>query len=783
MKNASLPSSLFLLASTLALALSNPVSLAAQSGSSELSSDANLNPPPPVSPASVARTDLGRATVRAIRLTEPLNLDGVLDEAVYEANLPADGFMQTIPQEGQPVSERTEAWVMYDDENIYLVCRCWDSAPPEEWIANEMRRDTNGLRENDFFGALFDTFHDGRNGFNFYANMLGARNDQWVTDEGSPNQDWNPVWWVRTGRFDGGWTVEMAIPFKSLRYLSGDDQTWGIQMRRSIRRKNEYAHLAFVPASAGGRQSINRVSAAADLVGLDLPPAGKNIELKPYATSSLTSDHTQTPAISNDAAGDLGGDLKLGITANITADLTYNTDFAQVEVDERQVNLTRFSLLFPEKREFFLEGRGTFDFGRARGGGGGGGFGGRGGGGGGGRGHGGGAAPTVFYSRRIGLSDAEAVPILGGGRVTGKAGRFGFGLMNVQTDRVTGVTPETNFSVVRVKRDVLRRSSIGALFTNRSRSVGVDGANQVYGVDGNFAFGQSVNFGGFYSQSRTPGLNSQNESYVGRANYGGDRYGLGGEYLVVGENFNPEIGLVRRDNFRRYSTTARFSPRPRGIESIRQFRFTGGYERIESLDLAVLETEVWTGGFNIEFENSDQVGVRGAINFERLDEPLKVSSAVSVPVGDYSFNSVTLQYNFGGQRRVSGFTFLEIGEFYDGTITSVRYHRGRIAVLDQFSLEPSVSFNAVKLPAGDFTTTLVGLRADYAFTPLMFAGGLIQYDSDSNSFSSNLRFRWEYAPGSEFFAVYTDERTTLGRGFPGLENRAFVLKINRLFRF
>ena len=418
MKNTTFLSSIPLLALTVALALSNPVSTAGQDG---FSSDANLNPPSPVAPASVARTDQGRATVRAIRLTEPLNLDGVLDEAVYEANLPADGFIQTIPQEGQPVSERTEAWVMYDDTNIYLVCRCWDSAPPEEWIANEMRRDTNGLRENDFFGALFDTFHDRRNGFNFYTNMLGARNDQWVTDEGSPNQDWNPIWSVRTGRFDGGWTVEMAIPFKSLRYLSGDDQTWGIQIRRAIRRKNEYAHLAFVPASTGGRQSINRVSAAADLVGLDLPPAGKNIELKPYATSSLTSDRTQTPAISNHADGDLGGDLKLGITANITADLTYNTDFAQVEVDERQVNLTRFSLSFPEKREFFLEGRGTFHFGRASFRGGGGGF--RGGGGG--RG-GGGAAPTVFYSRRIGLSGTEAVPILGGGRVTGKAGSARF---------------------------------------------------------------------------------------------------------------------------------------------------------------------------------------------------------------------------------------------------------------------------------------------------------------------------------------------------------------------
>ena len=252
---------------------------------------------------------------------------------------------------------------MYDDENIYLVCRCWDSAGPEGWIANEMRRDTNGLRQNDSFGALFDTFHDRRNGFNFYTNMLGARADQWVTDEGNPNSDWNPVWSVRGGRFEGGWTVEMAIPFKSLRYLSGDDQTWGIQIRRVIRRKNEWAHLAFVPASTGitadgSSMGIFRVSAAADLVGLDLPSAGKNIEIKPYATSSLTSDLTLAEPITNDADGDVGGDLKYGITANITADLTYNTDFAQVEVDERQVNLTRFSLSFRRRESSFSRAEG-----------------------------------------------------------------------------------------------------------------------------------------------------------------------------------------------------------------------------------------------------------------------------------------------------------------------------------------------------------------------------------------------------------------------------------------
>ena len=773
MKNLKSRVSFSLLALIAALAMWSPVSTdgqARRSGEARLSSDARLNPPGPLVPATIARTDNGRATVRAVRLTEPLNVDGALDEAAYQTS-PITGLIQTLPLEGEPASERTEAWVFYDDENLYLVCRCWDSAPPEEWIANEMRRDTPQLRQNDTFGALFDTFHDRRNGFLFYTNPLGARADQWITDEGNPNSDWNPVWFVRTGRFDGGWTAEMAIPFKSLRYLSGEGQTWGIQIRRVIRRKNEYAYLGFVPASTGGSTSIFRVSAAADLVGLDLPSAGKNIEIKPYATSSLTSDLTLTEPKSNEIEGDWGGDIKFGITANITADLTYNTDFAQVEVDERQVDLSRFSLVFPEKREFFLEGRGTFDFGRApfRGGGGGG-FG------------GGGAAPTVFFSRRIGLSGGEPIPILGGGRVTGKAGRFGFGAMSLQTDDV-GATPQTNYTVVRVKQDVLRRSSIGALFTNRSKSAVADGANQVYGVDGDFSFGQAVSFGGFYALSRTPGLNSANESYVGRADYGGDRYGLSADYTVVGDNFNPEIGLVRRDDFRRYSASARFSPRPQSIEWIRQFRWQVDYERIESLDAGVLETEVWGGVFNIELENSDQFSVQGGINFEALDQPLRVLSVDSVPAGEYNFNDVTVQYSLGAQRRVSGSFSLQIGEFYDGTITALRYSRGRISVLNQFSLEPSVSYNDVKLSSGDFTTTVLGLRADYAFSPLMFVGGLVQYDSDSNSFSTNLRFRWEYAPGSEFFAVYTDERSTVGSGLPELENRAFVLKINRLLRF
>ena len=325
------------------------------------------DPPAPVAPEVIVRGDNGRVIVRATRLAVPLTMDGVLDEPVYSEVKSMSDFIQTVPNEGAPATERTEAWVTYDDNNFYLSCRCWDSAPPEEWTANELRRDTNQLRQNDMFGALLDTFHDRRNGFNFYTNPLGARADQVVTNEGNPNADWNPVWFVRTGRFEGGWTVEMAIPFKSIRYVSGSNQEWGLQIRRSIRRKNEWTHLTFVPAATGGVTSIFRVSAAATLVGLDLPPAAKNVELKPYGISKLTTDKLKTPQVLNDLDATAGLDAKYGINANMTADLTVNTDFAQVEVDEQQVNLTRFPVVFPEKRDFFLEGRGTFEFARASG--------------------------------------------------------------------------------------------------------------------------------------------------------------------------------------------------------------------------------------------------------------------------------------------------------------------------------------------------------------------------------------------------------------------------------
>ena len=254
------------------------------------------DPPPPIAPATVSRDEAGHATVRAVRLDQPLRMDGTLDEAVYNDVPSISDFVQQVPREGAAATERTEAWVMFDATHLYIAARCWDSAPPDKWVANEYRRDTNQLRQNDTFGVILDTFHDRRNGFLFYTNPLGARADQAITDEGNLNPDWNPVWDVRTGRFEGGWTVEMAIPFKSLRYRSGESEVWGINIRRVIRRKNEWTHLTRVPASFGVPGGILRLSAAGTLVGLNLPEANKNFEVKPYGISRVTTDATTTPA-------------------------------------------------------------------------------------------------------------------------------------------------------------------------------------------------------------------------------------------------------------------------------------------------------------------------------------------------------------------------------------------------------------------------------------------------------------------------------------------------------
>ncbi len=754
-----------------------PAGLAPAGGSRIIS-----GPPPPIAPETLARDAAGRVTIRAVPIDQSLDVDGVLDEGVYELVQPLTGFVQQQPDEGAPATERTEAWVFYDDRSIYVSARNWDSAPESRWVANEMQRDSFQIIQNDSFSAAFDTFYDRRNGFAFMVNPIGGFFDYQITDEGNPNSDWNPIWDVRTGRFEGGWTVEMEIPFKSIRFRGGESQVWGIQLGRNVRWKNEWNYITPVAISAG--PGMFRLSAAATLAGLDVPSGNRTFEIKPYAIGSTATDVNSD--VYNDGDGDFGVDVKYGLTENLTADFTYNTDFAQVEVDEAQVNLTRFSLFFPEKREFFLEGRGIFDFGRGVqfGGGGGpmgsgrptsGGF------------FGGGDVPTVFFSRRIGLESGDTVPIQAGGRLTGKVGDFTVGALNIQTEDVLGSAVSTNFTALRVKRDLLRRSSVGALFTGRSVALNGDGSNEAFGVDGIFSFYDNVNFNGYYAKTRTPGLVGEDESYQAAFTYNGDLYALSVDHLLVGDNFNPEVGYLRRADFRRTFAQAKFSPRPRGLPAVRQFTFGGTYDYFETV-AGVRESEIAQVNFQTEFENSDRFTADMQQSYEFLDQPWErvLGTDYTIPAGVYEFRDYYMSYGMGAQRRVSGTLTLQHGQFYNGEITSVGYSRGRIEVTPQFSFEPSVSVNKVKLQTGTFTAPLAITRLTYTFTPRIFFSGLMQYNSTAQALSTNLRLRWEYRPGSELFVVYNDQRDTLlmpDQRFPLVQNRAFVVKFTRLFRY
>ena len=713
-----------------------------------------------------------RDTVRAVQLTAPLELDGRLDEAIYTSVPPVSDFVQQEPQEGEAATERTDMWVFFDHDRVYLSFRCWETKP-DRLVVNEMRRDNGNVYANDHIAFILDTFHDHRNGVEFLVNPIGGRMDGQVTNERLYNGDWNPVWDVAVGEFEGGWTVETAIPFKSLRYRPGADQIWGINVRRVNIWKNEHSFLARVPAAMGGN-GIFQVSRAATVVGLEVPAQSTTLDIKPFVITDLTTDRTAMPQISNNLGADVGLDVKYGVTQNLVADLTVNTDFAQVEADEQQVNLTRFSLFFPEKREFFLENQGVFAFGGA----GTGPFGGD------------GSTPVLFYSRRIGLHEGAEVPIYGGGRLTGRVGRFSVGALNVQTGDVpTAGAQSTNFTVVRVKRDLFRRSSIGGIYTRRSVSTLSPGSNETYGIDGTFAFYDNLNINTYWAKTQTPTLPEDDISYRGQLDYNGDRYGLQLERLVVGDSFNPEVGFVQRDDFERSFGLFRFSPRPQSIAAIRKLIWEGRVDYFEDC-IGVVETRLAQGVFGILFENSDQFTATYTRSYEFLDEPFPIAPDVTIPVGGYSFQDVELSYSFGPQRRVAGGLTVQHGGFFSGEKTTVAFGLGgggfgggRLEVTPQLSVEPGLSFNRIVLPEGRFTTQLVTARTTYTVTPLLFVSALLQYNSSNNSLGANVRFRWEYQPGSELFVVYNEQRDTLTPRFPELENRAFIIKINRLFRF
>ena len=738
--------------------------VAASSAAAQQASDPALT-----TPASVMDRDSeGRVTVRAVRVRTAPRIDGVLDDAIYHTLPPITGFIQQEPNEGAIATEPTLVWILFDDRNIYLGARCRDSEP-SRIVANDMRRDGRNVSQNDNLSVIIDTFHDRRNGYEFLVNAIGGAWDTQVTDETTANRDWNTVWRSHSRRDEDGWSVEMEIPFRSVRYRGSGPQTWGINVRRSVRWKNEVSYLSSVPRQYGAR-GILRLSQAATLAGLEVPPASLNVDVKPYVVGGATADRLLDPRFRSELDRDAGFDVKYGVTQSLTADFTYRTDFAQVEDDDQQVNLTRFNLLFPEKREFFLEGQGIFAFG--------------------------GTTPStsastaasvpvntpvLFFSRRIGLEGNLAVPIEAGARLTGKAGRYSIGLLDIQTDdnEAAGAVA-TNFGVVRLKRDILRRSYIGVIGTRRSPTPAGSDDNLAYGIDATLSFFESLSLVGYYAGTRTSGLRGDDHSYRGRFDYDADLFGLQAERLVVGKNFIPEVGFLRRTDFIQDLAQLRISRRPKPGRAIRKVSYEAGLEYITDGDRH-LENRQARVGIRTEMQSGDAWSIGYSRDFEFVETSFPIAGR-PVAVGAYHMPTVRGSYTLGFQRRVTGDISVAHGGFYGGDRTDVAY-RGRAELTPRLSIEPGLSLNWIELPFERFTATLLSARSNYSFTPRMLVAALLQYNSTNNAMTTNVRFRWEYQPGSELFLVYSDGRDTLARGFPQLLNRGVSVKLTRLLQF
>ena len=689
--------------------------------------------------------------VTAVSIEGPIVVDGNLDEPAWKLAQPATDFVQSEPRTGDPVTERTEVRLLYDHENLYIGVYCFDSAGAEGIVVTEVTRDY-APRENDNFIILLDTFNDNRNAVMFSTNPKGAKRDTQVGADGTNNNsDWDAVWHVKTKVTKAGWQAEIAIPFKTLRFQESEEQTWGVNFLRRIRRKNEFGFWSPIPRPYG----IQRVSLAGELNGLYGIQQGRNLYVKPYLSTPITRREGDDV----DFMPEVGLDVKYGVTPGLTLDLTVNTDFAQVEADEQQINLTRFNLFFPEKREFFLENATIFQFGSSN------------------RGFRGAEGREVipFFSRRIGISDGELVPILGGARLSGTLGKFRLGMLSMQADEFA-TTPSTNFSVVRIRRDVFRSSDIGGIFVNKQVNGGP--FNRTYGGDVNLKFFTYLDISSFLLKTDTTGIKGQDTAADLTVGWWDRFWEIEAQYLSIQENFNPEVGFAPRTGIKKSRGRFVIHPRPgERMPQIREFRPNLEVEYITNQE-NVLETRNLETSLAIDFQNSALIWMGRQAHFERLDEPFLIRPNQSIPVGDYQFTEYRIFFSSDRSRMFSGEFRTGTGGFYDGDKNS---YTAEVSFQPsyQFGAEVSWTHDDITLPSGDFTTTLTTTRLRYSFTTTMFLNALIQYNSTLREISSNIRFNFIYKPLSDFFLVYNERRTTTGE----VVERALIAKLTYLFDF
>ena len=693
-------------------------------------------------------TSLPRGMAVASGVSDSPLIDGRLDDAAWGQAPVMTGFIQREPQDGQPASESTEVRVVFDDEALYVGVWAFDSRPTEI-VPGERIRDYEVV-QSDNVVLIFDTYKDEQNGFVFGTTPAGIEYDGQVANEGQGggrfggggggagagqnrfqsgagggfNKNWDGSWTVASSLDGEGWYAEFRIPFNTLRYGT-DSPSWGFNVARRIRRLNEESFWSPVPREF----DLYRLNYAGDLEGLT-PPFRRLATVTPYALTS-TSRNYEEGEMSFKEDADFGGEAKIQVTQGLTLDVTANTDFAQVEVDNQQVNLTRFSLLFPEKRPFFLENAGFFTVG-ARG-------------------------TDLFFSRNIGIIDGEQVPIRGGGRVSGKAAGLNVGLLHIQTNGAGGLQPDNAYSVARVARELPNRSRVGALFIDRNGEASGD-YNRTYAADGRLAIGEAVTLTSFVAGTETPGLTGSELAYDANAAWASRDWEASVGSREIGENFNPEVGFVPRDGYWSFSGRLQRFVRPNAFfreirphMSYTTFRsrrsgIEKGFE--ESSRLHLDSHWEWPDGM-VVFAGTDWVR-------EGLYEPFEIRGTdVVVPIGTYNGWEGNFAFNTNRSADLSSSNRLTFGSFLSGSrwavSTGLTLRSGAA-----FSTSVSLDYNNVDLPEGRFETTLVGLNLGYFFTPRVYVQSLIQYSDQIDRFSANARFGWLNTAGTGLFIVYNE---------------------------
>ena len=727
----------------------------------------------------------GKRYLMASPAETKVNVDGKLDDTAWQNALFQGDFIQREPEEGEPATERTEIGVLFDKDNIYFGIKCYDSEP-DRIIAKEMRRDAE-MRNDDRFSLILDTYYDRRSGFYFTTNPHGSKRDAVMANEGRQyNSAWDGIWICRAGINEEGWFAEIAIPWKTLRFAEKDSSIWGVNFSRTIRRKNEEVFWQLVPRNLGFF-GLFRISEAGTLKGMTHLKMGGNLELKPYFLGGLERD--LNTEFQTDRMNDIGLDAKVAITPNLALDLTLNTDFAQVEADREQVNLTRFSLYYPEKREFFLEGAEVFAFGQSGGmrrGREGGGF-------------------NLFYSRRIGIVDGQEARILGGAKMVGKIGQYYVGVLNMLTDDLTYVVEEEddvvvvdstvtvdkmNFTVLRVRRDVFERGSIGIMFLNKEE-LNSSHYNQSFGIDAYFPitdyFTVSSSFAGSFEPYEETTDGKVNKNYAGTLglSYSSDlwRFSLSHENMGVG--FNPELGYVRRIDYRYSNMSLNYSPRPKNASVIRQFTYSlrGNYRTDHQNRM--LDSELGAS-FTVRFQNSSRLTIGFQRENEYLDEAWEVREGFLMPEDTYSGYDVYLRANSDESRDLSGQVNVNYGDYYTGKNLRLGFESS-ITSISRLKLDMNYNHNLVDLPEGSFHTNTFGLRMYYYFSTEFYFKAYVQLNDDKLTYEgrekvvSNFLLRWIYSPGSDLFLVYNDGRM-IGPGQDEISNRTVMVKATFFWR-